>query len=82
MNPDAGQGSCAVTEGATGGSWWQVNLETVRQVREVVITSGRKFSMSSTRHYFTLQYFNNLLCVKLFLYNKRILRQLLEIVSR
>ena len=86
VNPDAGQGSCAVTEGDTGGSWWQVNLETVRQVREVVITSrddrGRKFYMSSTTHNFTLQYFNNLLCVKLILYNKLILRQLLKIVSR
>ena len=58
VNPDAGQGSCALTEGATDGSWWQVNLETVRQVREVVITSrndrGRKFSMSSIIHNFTL----------------------------
>ena len=39
MNPDAGQFSCAITKGATGGSWWEVNLEAVYQIREVVITS-------------------------------------------
>ena len=54
MNPDAGQFSCAITQGTTGGSWWEVNLEAVYQIREVVITSRgdccRKLLIRSIAH--------------------------------
>ena len=39
VNSDATKHSCAITNGTTGGSWWEVNLEAVYQIREVVITS-------------------------------------------
>ena len=51
VNSDATKHSCAITKGATGGSWWEVNLEAVYQIREVVITSRgdccRKFWINS-----------------------------------
>ena len=49
---DGEEHSCAVTNGTTGGSWWEVNLEAVYQIREVVITSRgdccRKFRIRSS----------------------------------
>ena len=48
VNSDARKHSFTSTKGATGGSWWEVNLEAVYQIREVVITSRgdccRKFA--------------------------------------
>ena len=59
MNPDASNGGCAITPGTTGGSWWEVNLEAVYQIREVVITSRgdccRKFWTFSTQHNFSIE---------------------------
>lgn len=37
--PHAGQRSCAITNGTVMGSWWEVNLEAVYEIGEVVITS-------------------------------------------
>ena len=51
VNSDARKYSCAITKGAAGGSWWEVNLEAVYQIREVVITSRgdccRKFASTA-----------------------------------